>query len=951
MSLLQFNFVSFREPLYKVIYNHPKTDALYIFPTEASKRIAIREFLQDWQLDFAQFMTMEEFKELLIDADKPLLKEEKRTLAFYGSLTQDDRAFLKISNYFSAVETAQQFFSLWEEFNEEMVDEAVQEIQLTEADAELLPWQKVLYARMREIKQRYQKFIDSKGYADLLFLMKPADLDLKALDVFKRFYFVNQFYYTALEKQIIRRLAETRPVTLFCQLPQTLFDTNSLEVSPFFWTDLGDGLSESIHIIECKNSFSMFAALIETLADTPIRHVVNFFPNRNPYARLMSPATFHSITPLRLCDTSIYRVIDRLHTLMTNLVWETHHKKLLVPLQTIIEAFADDHFCDMILNHDQSIKQKTVDDLYALAGEQLQFIDLDGQYFQKTKRHNSQAAVLTLFELLNAILSVRSIEDFISLIDTPNGLSIDAILTAEEKKTTNLKETVYRVLADFITIGNSRLVDDWQSVFQMAYVAPQARPAAGILRLFLDYIKSIHCRRYVRSEKAARVEFCGLQDTRNIAYKNAAVMNLVEKEIPHARSAPFLFTEKQRRLLGFKTYEDIKLREKYYLMRLILTTPHVFLFTQSNIEQNLEISSFVEEIKLFAQPATLSLSTVTKEPLRALYQHLLKSDTRYSVPTEKTKEESFYRIPYSPARDFPQGTLNLSYYSLDKLLNNPFAYYINFLSRVKERQKEIKREISPPLLGNVVHDIMSRLMSSIAEKNLFAPAQIDFADISTSEIEKYAQQSLQSTKFYYYFPHNHSLIYLQEIIKPILIESIRHFLHSLNSRGLHRHKTVILPEKNEYGLRDPYILLNVDQSIGLVIQIGGRADLRIEDVENGQFYIIDYKTGYPEKDQLLLYEICYYLGKDKSLAESVHSFVYLVFDARLQSFQGRKGVSKSRQIDEFLSEIENAVKSFETSGFGLPIKKSDLKEMEEITRADLYQNKVMRSVNRSRNRN
>ena len=61
----------------------------------------------------------------------------------------------------------------------------------------------------------------------------------------------------------------------------------------------------------------------------------------------------------------------------------------------------------------------------------------------------------------------------------------------------------------------------------------------------------------------------------------------------------FCSQKKQRQLLGLKTYEDVRRREKYYFFRLLLNSSVVTLFTQKNIEHNVEASSFLEEIKLF----------------------------------------------------------------------------------------------------------------------------------------------------------------------------------------------------------------------------------------------------------------------------------------------------------------------------------------------------------------
>ena len=94
---------------------------------------------------------MEEMKELLFISDKPLLKEEKRTLAFYASLTEKDKEFFRINNYFQSIELAQHFFDLWEEFNDELVNENINKERFETYNAELLGWQKKTFDKLKSI--------------------------------------------------------------------------------------------------------------------------------------------------------------------------------------------------------------------------------------------------------------------------------------------------------------------------------------------------------------------------------------------------------------------------------------------------------------------------------------------------------------------------------------------------------------------------------------------------------------------------------------------------------------------------------------------------------------------------------------------------------------------------------------------------------------------------------
>ena len=94
---------------------------LLLFPTRKSKREAQKLYQPVWDFSEHQFQTMDEWKESLFISDKPILKEEKRTLALYQSLSIESKEFFKIHSYHQSIEFAHNFFGFWEEILEELV--------------------------------------------------------------------------------------------------------------------------------------------------------------------------------------------------------------------------------------------------------------------------------------------------------------------------------------------------------------------------------------------------------------------------------------------------------------------------------------------------------------------------------------------------------------------------------------------------------------------------------------------------------------------------------------------------------------------------------------------------------------------------------------------------------------------------------------------------------------
>ena len=259
-------FCSFRENLIaRVLSDIPFAGTVFIFPTEANKNIALKNFQAQWHFSQTLFLTMEEFKELCFYSNRPLIIEEKRTLALYGSLTEKDKIFFNLNNYFQSLETAQHLFDLWEEFNEELVDEKkISREKFAALGVELSEWQKKTFERLKTIKRNYKNFLMSKKVDDVIFLYTPSNINFFQFNNFQRFVILNQFYYTGLEKKIINRLAESgKDVSIYYQMSESLVDKTNLNVRSFSMHELHECQYKNLTIVESKNDFSMITSLLE----------------------------------------------------------------------------------------------------------------------------------------------------------------------------------------------------------------------------------------------------------------------------------------------------------------------------------------------------------------------------------------------------------------------------------------------------------------------------------------------------------------------------------------------------------------------------------------------------------------------------------------------------------------------------------------------------------------
>jgi ATP-dependent helicase/nuclease subunit B len=945
MHNVAFKFCPFQDDLIQhVLETEPCLDTVFIFPTARSQKVAIKAFLEKWDLSNSLFLTMEEFKERLFLSDRPVLKEEKRMLAFYGCLTGEDKQFFRINNYFQAVELAQQFFSLWEEFNEELVDEQIDYEKLASENAEMLDWQLQVYERLKKIKSQYELFIAEQGFDDFLFCCRLLHLQFALLQSYRNFVFVNQFYYTGLEKAIISLISREKNVTIWYQLPEQLVDKTTLEASDIKLRDLDTRQLKDIELVYCKTDFSMITHLIWRLEQGGIRTMVDAAYPQKPMESFLDVGRFTKNTSMKFNKSSLYRFFSVLLQLLDGVRWEGDKRRYLLPIQSVLHAVLENDFFKIFPGTSasrQSTQQATVDYLYDLIDKEIRYVDTNGHLFSLCKAHEAVPFLEKMLGLLDRCSRVGSIHQLVDLIDTPEGIDIRQIITAEEHAFTDIADVFYHALADFLSIESIGLVSEWRAFFAPQQEANRFRLAASIFRLFLEYVKSKTIKTNSQLPQTSRIEMTDLLDTRNLSFDELAVINLTEGLLPTARKTPFLFTERQRKALGLKTFDDIRNREKYYFFRLICGACKVHLFAVHDVEKNIEASSFVEEIRLFMPSEKLKISSVIDSYYSDVYRAFLHADLSYRPARETVRHTAFYTLPREREGDFNR-SLRLGYYDLKELLNNPFIFYIRQMTK-SERKADFGQDFSKKLIGNIAHDIIRATWELFEQQAAGLLFGYDFALVDERTAERAWAKILARDDFYYYrIPKDYSRTYFDLVTLKDLFTGIVHFFRFLHRLGLDGVKIRPLPEQEyatsvESGYK-PFVS-SPENKLATDVLIRGRADLRIELPEENRYYIFDYKTGSSEKEQLIIYEWFYYLAQQPELAGNVFSFFYYIFDRYgkgLSEFGRSKSGSTLEMAAKLKGDLVSVLDNIAERGFYLPDKKTALSVLADICRKDLY---------------
>ena len=630
------------------------------------------------------------------------------------------------------------------------------------------------------------------------------------------------------------------------------------------------------------------------------------------------------------------------------MIYDAKEKNELLPIQALLDAVVIDDFFDFILKISLSedrkkVQEQTLDFLYYLIENDFKYIDLDEKYVRIFPPNKANKFILLIIDFIKNILEISSIRDLILKIgESHNFISIENIITESEKKYSEIKETFFQALGDFSTL---ELLDiNYKNLFGFQKDKNERMiRSAGLIRLLVDYLKAKNVKiNYVfPASNENRISINNLEDTRNFAYDKVAVLNVSENTIPTPRKTQFLFTEKQREILGLKTYEEIREREKYYFFRLLLNSEEVFLFTLKNLDQNLERSSFLEEICLF-KPGDISLKTkqVADENYGNIYDLFLNKSS-YQVSKEASRQPDFFRIALKKETDFPEKSLDLTPYAITALLENPFVFYLRQLCGLDEKTKKVETDFSSKLIGNIVHDVINEIWRQLIEYEHSPIFGFDFNKVNDSKIKRAVAAILGRDENYYKFPKNYSQTYFNEIIIPIVESGTQEFFRILEKKSIFQSKKIeVIPEK-EYGHIEEAgykeLIPAVDNDLDVNVRIRGRADLRIVLPDENFFSIFDYKTGGFNKRQLLIYELYYYLIENPEMIDQVNSYFYFVFDEKLDELKKLlKKKSKQDEIDLLKQDIIAAVNKIAKNGFDLPQLKSKLGIMADVSRKDLY---------------
>lgn len=593
---MNFRFVDFNENINTIVSRENYSGKnLFICPNHRSLGALQAEFQSFITFDKIGFLTMDQFKERFLSYKMPPLKEEKRTLAFYASLCVEHKEHFHINDYFQSISLANQFFPFFEELNEENVSFTTLREQIVKKISED-QWQNQTFDILLQIRKNYYHYLNEHGFSDLIFA--EIEDNSQFLSGYERVVVVNQFYLTKREKHLLPQNS-----TIYIQLPEQLYDKKELRCSNDLTAEyLKNIRTESVELHIFSNDFSLkhhlfsyeFDLKNDLLVDTGILR--DHLDHYTPMVKRSIPFT----------SSSIYRFFDNIHHLLSGIIIQDNI--LLIEINSLVKVVNDKMFLkyftpDECNEKDVGILSEILFNwLYSLIDNDYKYVDLSLQNSVSSPPQKIRTALENMFTCL---LSYRSLTQFCDFCKLLNEYKLSKIISHDECCCSDLPDIYYQMLYDFSAIAQIKIIEDWKLVFPQNN--SEFATGFSLLKLFLNYSKN-KVFRFLRDEYDLDIpEITSINNTRNLTCEHIIIIDAVEGNLPPARKTPFFLTEAQRAMLQLKTYSDIVLREKYYFLRLVAQSRRVSILSRVEEKTTTELSSFVEELKLF-QPQLFSNS-------------------------------------------------------------------------------------------------------------------------------------------------------------------------------------------------------------------------------------------------------------------------------------------------------------------------------------------------------
>jgi adenylate kinase family enzyme len=811
---MNFKYLDFKT---KIIDNlEAKSDTLVVFSDYLLKNIYRDKKMKTINILQTQetFITFKDFQNIIFSTDKVIIRESKRILSLYSSLTTSLINDLNIENYYDFIDIGDEFFRYYTLKNTYLFDSLIS----------LEPWQKNKIALFTKMKIGYDQYLLKNNLIPEDWIKNYSALNFESLSKYKKIIFVDIPYFTPLEKRVLRTLEKTHDIEFLLQCPPQDFDEENLEL---FQVSFDTSKKNSkIELFEAKEDIEILVNMINFLKNENNHNLGNdiFLPDiKNCNFHKLFPKYFTSNQLDILNDTNIFNFFKGQQELLSSLELSLKGSPLsLLILKKHIENKG------FIINY--NLTEEDILSFYTLLNQEYKYFSSElskDNFFLSHCKNNFFDKLLKIHSDLLEISEFKSVKEFIVFFK--DKINLFDIL---EKKYSDIGEKLLEafslaISSEFLN-GENTLTDIFKT-----------NVSSNIYRLIIKYLENIELSTQQINNLVSSVikplELAKENQTRDIFF-----INFDSNSLPKNENFFSFLTEKQKRDNNILTRDKSQLLEKYRFLQAVSTCNSCKIFYVKNSTQ--DISPFLNEL-VSAFKLQLSPLPIESEECLIFLKVALKSNEindfkKFPLINKENHTKDFLTFNIN---EFKDKSLKIGAYDFKTLTECPFKFFLDKVSTLSYMERSISSGFTPRFLGIFAHALLENLTKKTYKRIVLSN---DFS-ITNKEIQDELDHlfNLNRYKISTYLDN-----FFKEIFFPIFVENIKFFYSTLEKRFDNIKIKNFFSEKN--GSLTIKIPLEND-SFNFILS--GRVDLLIE-TEKGN-YIIDHKTGSNNDLQLDFYSI------------------------------------------------------------------------------------------------
>ncbi len=438
----------------------------------------------------------------------------------------------------------------------------------------------------------------------------------------------------------------------------------------------------------------------------------------------------------------------------------------------------------------------------------------------------------------------------------------------------------------------------------------------GVLRRIYDRIAMCMTLSF-KGEPVEGLQFMGLQETKNIDFRNLIVVSCNEGIIPKGNTHNSLIPFNLRKIFGIFTYEERDAAEAYNFYRLLQRAENVdFLYnTDTSGSGKSEASRFLAQIKteLAAKYTNITVSEKT----------LLANQQTDSQPLALVKEKND-EVMVLLLNKAQQGH-GLTPSSLNKFRKCSLHYYYENILGIRESD-DLDEDLDSSELGSYIHAVLEQIFKQFKGKNIDPDQLPDDKTVDIMVEDLFNQKIFDKTA-----KRSGENYFLMEIAKTQVKTFIRQQKEDLNYHSsaiedLEKDLSIEMPLTDIFGTDTPNELKNITikphgvadriESIGGVPRIGDYKSGAVEESDltmNHEYFNIEEQEYIPEKISDKMFQVLYYawLYWRINKPHKIEAGIYPLQDTK-NFFLTARTKAKEKGDDDTISFSEKHMQLFET---------------------------------------